>query len=90
MTKSTPAAAEELREFPTQQPKAMTGSTRRGTEGGWSGAQPAQSRTDRGTALHQGQGDTATPTTAIHLVHFHFQNGIRNKTRIFFRKNSTI
>lgn len=65
MTKSTPAAAEELREFPTQQPKAVTGSTRRGTEGGCSGAQPAQSRTDRGTALHQGQGDTATPSTAI-------------------------
>lgn len=34
VTKSTPAVPEELREFPTQQPEAVTGSTRRDTEGG--------------------------------------------------------
>lgn len=41
MTKSTPAVPEELREFPTQQPKAVTGSTRRDMEGRWSGAKSA-------------------------------------------------
>lgn len=59
MTKSTPAVPEELREFPTQQPKAVTGSTRRSTEGMVRGTTCSQSRRDRGTALHQGQADTA-------------------------------
>lgn len=57
MTKSTPAVPKELREFPTQQPEAVTGSTRRGTEGRWLGAQLPLRAGE--TALHQGQGDTA-------------------------------
>lgn len=90
MTKSTPAVPEELREFPTQQPKAVMGSTRRGTEGRWLGAQPPlrAGETEGQPCPRDRVTLQSTPTGILGSLSFPKQHS--KKTRTFFRKNSTI